>query len=69
MTTWLDQLCVGITMGELLSAALIVPALNASMMPATMAPTVLFIKYISSPCYLFDLDLINPSPNSDGKSL
>jgi hypothetical protein len=46
MTTWLDQLCVGITMGELLSAALIVPALNASMMPATMAPTVLFIIYI-----------------------
>jgi hypothetical protein len=45
-------------MGELLSAALIEPALNASMMPATMAPTVLLIVYISSPYYL-DLDLIN----------
>jgi hypothetical protein len=51
-------------MGELLSAALIEPALNASMMPATMAPTVLFIVYISSPYYLdLDLDLINHQLN------
>jgi hypothetical protein len=53
-------------MGELLSAALIELALNASMMPATMAPIVLFIVYISSPYYLdldLDLDLINHQLN------
>ena len=49
MTTWLDQLCVGIIMGLLLSAAFIELAPNESKDAANNNPTYFLIENILSP--------------------